>query len=362
MLIGVPKEIKVLENRVGLTPESVQSLAKAGHEVVVETEAGIGSGYPDADYIAVGAKIAPDAAAVFASAELIVKVKEPQLQECELLGPQHILFTYLHLAAVPDIARALCQSGCVAIAYETVTASTGGLPLLQPMSAVAGRVAVQAGATALQKSNGGSGILLSGGVGMPPARVLILGSGVAGSNAAAVALGMQADVTVVDRNPLYRERLQASHGERLKVAGLDQIAELAVAADLIIGAALVPGAAAPKLVSRDIIRRMRPGSVLVDISIDQGGCFETSRPTTLADPTFIVDGIVHYCVTNMPGDVPRTSTYALSHATLPFVHLLADKGWEQACRDDPHLAAGLNVRAGEICHPAVAEALQADAK
>jgi alanine dehydrogenase len=358
MRIGVPKEIKVLESRVGLTPESVQSLTSAGHDVFVETQAGVGSGCPDADYIGAGAKIVPNAAAVFASAELIVKVKEPQLQECALLGPQHILFTYLHLAAVPDIAQALCQSGCTAIAYETVTAPTGGLPLLKPMSAVAGRLAVQAGATALQKSNGGSGILLSGAAGMPPARVLILGSGVAGSNAAAVALGMRADVTVVDRNPQYRDRLMASHSERLKTAAPEQIKDLAIAADLIIGAALVAGAAAPKLVDLETIKRMRPGSVLVDISIDQGGCFESSHPTTLAEPTFIEHGIVHYCVTNMPGDVPRTSTYALNHATLPFVQVLADPGWEQACEDDPHLASGLNVRAGEICHPVVAEALR----
>ena len=359
MRIGIPKEIKVRESRVSLSPESVQSLTAAGHPVFVETKAGAGSGCPDSDYVAAGAQIVPAAADVFAQAELIVKVKEPQLQECELLRPHHVLFTYLHLAAVPDIARALCHSGCTAIAYETVTAPSGGLPLLKPMSAVAGRLAIQAGATALQKSNGGSGILLSGAAGMAPAKVLILGAGVAGSNAAAVALGMQADVTVVDRTLQNLERLLASLGERLQTAAPEQIAELASAADLIIGAALAAGAKAPKLITREMLSRMRPGSVLVDISIDQGGCFETSRPTTLAEPTFVVDGIVHYCVTNMPGDVPRTSTYALNHATLPFVHALADKGWEQACEDDPHLADGLNVHAGEICHPAVVEALQA---
>ena len=358
MRVGVPKEIKVLESRVGLSPESVRSLTSAGHAVFIETQAGVGSGCADADYIAAGAQIVAAANDVFVQAELIIKVKEPQLQECALLGPQHVLFTYLHLAAVPDIASALCESGCTAIAYETVTASTGGLPLLQPMSAVAGRVAVQAGATALQKSNGGSGILLGGAVGMSPARVLILGAGVAGSNAATIAVGMQADVTVVDRTPRNRERLRASLGDRLHTAGPEQIAELAVAADLIIGAALVAGAAAPKLITRELVRRMRPGSVLVDISIDQGGCFETSRPTTLAEPTFVVDGVLHYCVTNMPGDVPRTSTYALNSATLPFVQVLAEKGWEQACKDDPQLANGLNVHAGEIRHPAVAEALQ----
>ncbi len=359
MHIGVPKEIKVLESRVGLTPESVRSLTGAGREVLVETRAGVGSGCPDADYVDAGAQIVTGAADVFSQAELIVKVKEPQLSECKLLGPQHVLFTYLHLAAVPDIARALCQSGCTAIAYETVTASTGGLPLLKPMSAVAGRLAIQAGATALQKSQGGSGILISGAAGMAPAQVLILGAGVAGSNAATVALGLQADVIVVDHTPQNRERLTAELGTALNTATPEQIPELAANADLIVGAALVTGATAPKLITGDMLQGMRPGSVLVDISIDQGGCFETSRPTTLAEPTFVVDGIVHYCVTNMPGDVPRTSTYALNHATLPFVQALADNGWEQACKDDSYLADGLNVRAGKICHPAVAEALLA---
>ena len=361
MRIGIPKEIKTLESRVSLTPESVRSLTASGHEVFVETRAGVGSGFPDADYLAAEAQIVPAAADVFARAELIVKVKEPQLQECDLLGPQHVLFTYLHLAAVPEIARALCQSGCTAIAYETVTAPTGGLPLLKPMSAVAGRLAVQAGATALQKSQGGSGILISGAAGMAPAKVLILGAGVAGSNAATVALGLQADVTVVDHTLKNRERVAAELGPDLNTAAPEQIPELVTDADLIIGAALVAGASAPKLITRDMLRRMRPGSVLVDISIDQGGCFETSRPTTLAEPTFVVDGIVHYCVTNMPGDVPRTSTYALNHATLPFVQVLADKGWEQACQDDPHLANGLNISGGEIRHSAVEKALRAGA-
>jgi len=358
MRVGIPKEIKTLESRVGLSPESVRSLTASGHEVFVETQAGVGSGFSDTDFVAAGAQIVPAAADVFTCAELIVKVKEPQLGECKLLGPQHVLFTYLHLAAVPDIARALCHSGCMAIAYETVTAPTGGLPLLRPMSAVAGRLAVQAGATALQKSQGGSGILISGAAGMAPARVLILGAGVAGSNAATVALGLQADVTVVDRTQKNRERVVAELGADLKTAAPEQIPELVADADLIVGAALIAGAAAPKLVTRSMLQHMRPGSVLVDISIDQGGCFETSRPTTLADPTFVIDGIVHYCVTNMPGDVPRTSTYALNHATLPFVQALANHGWEQACQDDPHLANGLNVRGGEICHPAVVEALQ----
>jgi alanine dehydrogenase len=350
MRIGVPKEIKVQESRVGLIPDSVRALTDTGHEVYVQTQAGCGSGFKDADYLAAGAQIVPAADVVFAHAELIVKVKEPQLEECELLRPQHVLFTYLHLAGVPDIARALCQSGCTAIAYETVSSPTGGLPLLKPMSAIAGRMAVQAAATALQKSQGGSGILLSGAAGMAPARVLILGAGVAGSNAAAVALGLQADVTVVDRTLQNRERLRAELGAHLKTAAPEQIPELATEADVIIGAALIVGAAAPKLITRDMLRCMRSGSVLVDISIDQGGCFETSRPTTLTEPTFVVDGIVHYCVTNMPGDVPRTSTCTLNHVTLPFVKALADKGWEQACKDDPHLAAGLNVCGGEICY------------
>jgi len=358
MKIGVPKEIKVLESRVGLGPESVRALTAAGHHVIVESEAGVGSGFSDADYTVAGARIAGSAGAVFDDAELIVKVKEPQLMECKLLRPDHILFTYLHLAAVPEIAHALLRSGCTAIAYETVTAPNGSLPLLQPMSAIAGRLAIQAGATALQKSHGGSGILLSGAAGVAPARVLIIGAGTAGSNAAAVALGMQAHVTVVDRTAKNLERIVSELGARLRTAAPEQIADLAPRADLIVGAALIAGARAPKLITRDMLSLMRPGSVLIDISIDQGGCFETSRPTTLADPTFIVDGIVHYCVTNMPGDVPRTSTYALNHATLPFVQALAARGWEQASADDPHLAAGLNVRAGKICHPAVAQALQ----
>jgi alanine dehydrogenase len=359
MRIGVPKEIKVLESRVGLTPESVGALAGSGHAVLVQAGAGEGSGFTDAEYRAAGAQILPDAADVFAESQLIVKVKEPQLDECAMLGPQHVLFTYLHLAAVPDIARALCESGCTAIAYETVTAPAGGLPLLKPMSAVAGRLAVQAGATALQKSQGGSGILLSGAAGMEPARVLILGAGVAGGNAAEVAVAMQAAVTVIDRTPAnfdrLRLRLVEQHGEgfvrRLAAGHPGEIPELLSGADLVVGAVLVAGAAAPKLVTRAMLGAMRPGSVLVDIAIDQGGCFETSRPTTLAEPTYVVDGIVHYCVTNMPGDVPRTSTVALNHATLPFVQALAARGWEQACANDPHLASGVNVQGGKIVYP-----------
>lgn len=348
MRIGVPKEIKVLESRVGLTPESVQALTEAGHEVLVETGAGSGSGFGDDAYTRAGATIMQTAAEVFKAASLIVKVKEPQPEECRRLGPDHCIFTYLHLAAVPDIAQALIDSGCTAIAYETVTDEHGGLPLLKPMSAVAGRVAIQAGATALQKSQGGSGILISGAAGMPAAKVLVLGAGTVGSNAAEVALGMQAEVTVVDHTPANLERLQRQLGDRLATASPEAIPALVAEADLVIGAALARGAAAPKLITRDMLKTMRAGSVLVDISIDQGGCFETSKPTTLAEPTYVVDGIVHYCVTNMPGDVPRTSVYALNHATLPFVQALADKGWEQACADDPHLAAGVNVSGGEM--------------
>lgn len=348
MRIGVPTEIKVLENRVGLTPASVTALTAAGHAVYVQARAGVGSGFSDDEYLAAGANIVAAAIDVYAAAELIIKVKEPQVEECRLLGPQHVVFAYLHLAAVPDISAALCASGCTAIAYETVTDADGRLPLLAPMSAIAGRVAIQAGATALQKSQGGSGILLGGGRGMPAAQVLILGAGVAGSNAAEVAVGMQAKVTVVDRCAAGRTRIEALLGAAVQTAEPDAIAALLPHSDLVIGAALVRGQAAPQLVSRAMLARMRPGSVLADIAIDQGGCFATSRPTTLAEPTFVVDGIVHYCVTNMPGDVPRTSTVALNHVTMPFVQALADKGWKQACADDAHLAAGVNISDGEL--------------
>jgi len=357
MRIGVPREIKVLENRVGLTPASVRALTARGHEVIVQTMAGAGSGFQDADYRNAGARLVPTAADVFTAAELIVKVKEPQLDECALLRPHHVLFTFLHLAAVPAIARALCESGCTAIAYETVTSPAGGLPLLRPMSAIAGRLAVQAGATALQKSQGGSGILLSGGAGMPQASVLILGAGVAGSNAAEVAVGMQAAVTVVDRMPANLTRLQAQLGERLQIAAPEQIPQRLPAADLVIGAVLVAGAAAPKLVTRAMLKTMRPGAVLVDIAIDQGGCFETSHATTHADPTYVVDGIVHYCVANMPGAVPRTSAFALNNATLPFALAIADKGARQAMLDNPHLLAGLNVCNGKVTYEDVARDL-----
>ncbi len=362
MKIGVPKEIKVLENRVGLVPASARELTDAGHEIIVETLAGIGIGFNDRDYEEAGARIAANAADVFAEAELIVKVKEPQLAECRRLRPDQVLFTYLHLAADPAQAAALCESGVTAIAYETVSAKDGSLPLLIPMSEVAGRMSVQVGATCLEKANGGSGILLGGVPGVAPANVTILGGGIAGTNAAVMAMGLRANVTVVDRSTRRLRELSTQYGSALTTAYATRatVASLARQSDLIIGAVLVAGAEAPKLLTREDIRAMQPGSVVVDISIDQGGCFETSKPTTHADPTFIVDDVVHYCVTNMPGAVPRTSAFALNNVTLPFVKALADNGWERACADDPHLADGLNVQAGKICHPAVAAALNSD--
>jgi alanine dehydrogenase len=356
MRIGVPREVKLLESRVGLAPDSVRQLTERGHEVVVEAGAASRLGISDADYVAAGADIADSAQAVFAGAELIVKVKEPQPTEYGLLEPRHILFTYLHLAGMRELTDALCASGATAVAYETVTSGDGGLPLLKPMSEIAGRLAVHAGATCLQKSQGGSGVLISGATGLPPAKVLVLGGGTAGSNAAFIALGMQAAVTIVDRSADRLQQLRQRFGERLStaVSGESVIAELAADADLVIGAVLLTGACAPKLITRQTVRRMRAGSVIVDIAIDQGGCCETSRPTTLAEPTFIVDEVVHYCVTNMPGDVPRTSTFALNKATLPYVLAIADHGWQAASAADSGLAKGLNVQDGKICHPAVA--------
>jgi alanine dehydrogenase len=356
--IGVPKETKTHEYRVGLTPEAVLELSRAGHEISVETGAGAGIGFGDDDYRSVGAEIGPDARSVF-EAELIVKVKEPQPDECAMLRRDQVLFTYLHLAADPRQAEALCASGASAIAYETVTAADGSLPLLTPMSEVAGRMSVQVGATCLQKANGGLGMLLGGVPGVSPARVVILGGGVAGTNAAEIALGMRADVSVVDRSSKRLRELDNQFDGAIRTvhATGDAIESLALEADLVIGAVLVVGATAPRLLTRDLIRRMKPGSVLVDISIDQGGCFETSRPTTHADPTFIVDDVVHYCVANMPGAVPRTSSFALVNATLPFVRALADKGWENAMADDPHLARGLNVYGGGVVYEPVAHDL-----
>jgi alanine dehydrogenase len=358
MRIGVPKEIKVHEYRVGLTPGSVEELVEEGHQVSVETGAGMGIGFSDDKYQAAGATIAVNAANVFADSELIVKVKEPQLSECAMLRSGQMLFTYLHLAADPAQARALMTSGVSAIAYETVTAANGGLPLLAPMSEVAGRMSVQVGAHCLEKESGGIGKLLGGVPGVAPARVVILGGGMAGTNAALIALGMQADVTVLDKSVARMRWLADRFGSALRVvmANPETVRDHVLKADLVIGAVLVPGAAAPKLVSRDMVKAMRPGSVLVDISIDQGGCFETSRPTTHSAPTYVEEGVVHYCVTNMPGAVAHTSALALNNATLPFVRALAELGLG-ALREDPHLAAGLNVHRGAITHAAVAEAL-----
>ncbi|HEV3311526.1 MAG TPA: alanine dehydrogenase [Chloroflexota bacterium] len=359
MRIGVPREIKVHEYRVGLVPAGVRELVGAGHEVIVETGAGSGIGVDDAQYRAAGASIAAKAADVFSRAELIVKVKEPQLAECQMLRPGQVLFTYLHLAADPAQAQALMKSGATAIAYETVTAPNGSLPLLTPMSEVAGRMSIQVGAASLQKANGGYGVLLGGVPGVPPAKVVILGGGVAGTHAAEIAVGMRADVTIVDRSVARLRELSSIFGSSLQTAysTTEAIERQVRDADLVVGAVLIAGAAAPKLVTRAMLGTMKPGTVLVDISIDQGGCFETSKPTTHADPTFVVDGIIHYCVANMPGAVPRTSTFALTNATLPYVRALADFGWQAALKRDAGLAGGLNVHAGEITHDVVARAL-----
>ncbi|HEY3908691.1 MAG TPA: alanine dehydrogenase [Stellaceae bacterium] len=359
MQIGVPKEVKTHEYRVGLVPGSVRELAHHGHRVVVEAGAGAGIGFDDRAYEAAGASILADAGEVFAAAELIVKVKEPQPREVALLRRDQILFTYLHLAADRAQAEGLIGSGAVAIAYETVTDPQGGLPLLAPMSEVAGRMSVQVGAHCLEKEQGGIGVLLGGVPGVPAAKVVILGGGVAGTNAARMAMGMEAYVTVIDRSlpRLYELDLQFGAQLHTLYSTMETIEREVAAADLVIGAVLIPGAAAPRLVSRELIRAMRPGTVVVDISIDQGGCFETSRPTTHAAPTYIEEGVVHYCVTNMPGAVARTSTVALNNATLPFVLAIADRGWRGALGDDAHLRHGLNICRGRITHPAVASAL-----
>jgi alanine dehydrogenase len=360
MKVGVPKEIKTLEFRVGMTPAGVQEVISDGHEVIVETNAGAGIGVTDADYQATGATVVATPEEVFAAADMIVKVKEPQLNECA--SPGQVLFTYLHLAPDPAQTEALVKSGTTAIAYETVTANDGSLPLLTPMSEVAGRLSIQCGAFALHKANGGSGKLLGGVPGVAPAKVLVIGGGVSGLNAADMAVGLGADVTILDRSlPRLRE-LDDMWGGRVHTVYSTghAIDELAPQSDLIIGAVLIAGAAAPKLVTREHIKAMQPGSVVVDISIDQGGCFETSHATTHADPTYIVDDIVHYCVANMPGAVPRTSTYALTNATLPFVKSLANLGWKEALTRDPHLANGLNVHSGHVNHEAVARDLGYD--
>ena len=359
MRIGVPKEIKNNEFRVGLTPASVAELVHAGHELFVETHAGTGIDCPDSAYKKAGAAILPNEEEVFEASDMIVKVKEPQPQEIALLKPRHILFTYLHLAADKPQAEGLMQSGATCIAYETVTSPRGGLPLLKPMSEVAGRMSVQVGAHYLEKEQGGRGVLLGGVPGVAPATVAILGGGIAGVNAAQMAVGMRADVTIYDINNDRLAELDMFFSSQIKTAYASKaaIASAVEKAELVIGAVLVPGAAAPKLVTRDMLKTMKRGSVLVDIAIDQGGCFETSHPTTHADPVFEVDGIIHYCVANMPGAVARTSAFALNNATLPFALSIANKGAEAAMKADPDLANGLNVSGGKIRHKAVAEAL-----
>ncbi|WP_420141144.1 alanine dehydrogenase [Sphingomonas sp.] len=359
MRIGVPKEIKNHEYRVGLTPPSVAELTAAGHEVVVETGAGKGIDFEDGDYVAAGARILPDAGSVFDQAEMIVKVKEPQPVEIERLRPHHLLFTYLHLAADKAQAEGLMRSGATCIAYETVTSPRGGLPLLKPMSEVAGRMSIQVGAHYLEKEQGGRGVLLGGVPGVAPARVAILGGGIAGVNAAQMAVGMRADVTIYDINNDRLAELDMFFSNQIKTAYASKAAVAAAVAKahLVIGAVLIPGAAAPKMVTRDMLRTMKRGSVLVDIAIDQGGCFETSHATTHDNPVFEVDGIIHYCVANMPGAVARTSAFALNNATLPFALRLANLGAEAALAADPHLGNGLNVSGGRIRHQAVASAL-----
>jgi alanine dehydrogenase len=356
MRVGVPREIKVHEYRVGLTPTSVRELVARGHRVLVERGAGAGIGASDSAYEKAGATIVDDA---YADAELIVKVKEPQPQERARLRADQVLFTYLHLAPDPQQARELVASGATCIAYETVTDARGGLPLLAPMSEVAGRMAIQVGAGCLEKERGGMGTLLAGVPGVPAAKIVILGAGVVGANAARIAVGMGARVFALDRSVDALRRIESEFGARVVTvySTRDAVEQHVASADLVIGAVLVPGAAAPRLVPRTLLARMKPGAAMVDVSIDQGGCFETSRPTTHANPTYVVDGVVHYCVANMPGAVPRTSTYALCNATLPFVLALADAGWERALSADSHLRNGLNLARGKVTHPAVAQAL-----
>ena len=359
MHIGCPKEIKPQEFRVGLTPTLAQDLVARGHIVNIETGAGLGAGFSDAAYIQAGAEVVETAAEIFAQSEMIVKVKEPQAGERKMLREGQLLFTYLHLAPDADQTHDLLASGCTAIAYETVTDARGGLPLLAPMSEVAGRLAPQMGAWTLQKANGGRGVLLGGVPGVAPGRVLVIGGGVVGTHAARIAAGMGAEVTVLDRSLARLRYLDDSFGHlfRTGYSSPAVTAELAAEADMIIGAVLIPGASAPKLISKDQLATLKPGAALVDVAIDQGGCFETSRATTHDDPVYNVDGIMHYCVANMPGAVARTATQALTNATSPFVIALADKGWMQACADDPHLLNGLNIHAGQVTYTAVGEAL-----
>lgn len=359
MIIGVPREIKSQEYRVGLTPASVRELVAHGHEILLEHDAGAGINTADSIYQAAGARIVSEAEEVYARAEMIVKVKEPQASERKQLRPGQILFTYLHLAPDPEQTRDLLESGAICIAYETVTAPGGGLPLLAPMSEVAGRMSVQAGAHSLEKTQGGMGILLGGVTGVPPAKIVILGAGVVGSNAAQMAAGSGAQVVMLDRNIDALRRIERVLGARVITvfSNRDNIERHVLSADLLIGAVLIPGAAAPKLVSRQLVSAMKPGAVVVDVDIDQGGCFETARPTTHAEPTYIVERVVHYCVANMPGGVPRTSTFALNNATLPYVLMLADQGYQRALADHPHLRAGLNVCRGKVTCREIADAL-----
>jgi len=362
MIIGCPKEIKPQEFRVGVTPNAAQEAIAHGHTVLIEAGTGLGAGFEDAAYVDAGAQIEAAAKDIFAKADMIVKVKEPQPVERQMLREGQLLFTYLHLAPDPEQTKDLLASGCTAIAYETVTDANRGLPLLAPMSEVAGRLAPQVGAWTLQKANGGRGVLMGGVPGVGPARVMVIGGGVVGTHAAKIAAGMGADVTVLDRSLPRMRYLDDVFGGQFKTqfASVGNIAELAMQADMVIGAVLIPGAAAPKLITREQLSTMKPGAALVDVAIDQGGCFETSKATTHADPVYDVDGIMHYCVANMPGAVARTSTIALGNATLPFMLALADKGWKQACEDDPHLLNGLNVHAGQLTYDAVGKALGID--
>lgn len=359
MRIGVPKEIKNHEYRVGLTPASVRELTEHGHAVLVQTGAGEAIGLPDDQYRAAGAELAPDATTVFAKSDMIVKVKEPQAKECVMLRPGQILYTYLHLAPDPEQTAALIKSGAVCIAYETITGAGGGLPLLAPMSEVAGRMAVQAGAAHLEKSKGGMGILLGGVPGVAASHVVIIGAGMVGTNALQMAIGLGARVTVIDKSVDRLRQLDLVFGNRINTmfSNAHSIEAAVLDADLVVGGVLIPGAAAPKLVTRNMISRMKPGAVVVDVAIDQGGCFETSHATTHAEPTFVVDGVVHYCVANMPGAVARTSTFALNNATIGHAISLADKGWKKALRECVHLKNGLNVAEGKVTYEAVAKDL-----
>lgn len=359
MLIGIPKEIKDHEYRVGATPAGVRELVNAGHKVIVQKDAGTAIDFLDSQYVAAGAKIVASAADVYEKAEMILKVKEPQKSECKMIKKGQVIFSYLHLAAEPELTKLLIKSGSIAIAFETVSANDGSLPLLAPMSEVAGKLSIQAGARALEKSQGGRGILLGGVPGVNRAKVTILGGGVSGTNAAKVAIGMGADVTILDKSLPRIRYLSDIFGNTANViyASLENLEKNVIASDLVVGAVLIPGAAAPKLITKQMVKKMNKGAVMVDISIDQGGCFETSKPTSHSNPTYVVDGVVHYCVTNMPGAVARTSTQALENSTLPFTLALANKGYRRALLDDKNLRNGLNVIDGKITYKAVSDAL-----